>query len=91
MNRKAIISRTQLDELGNDHNLNGFGRIDSLPNGKGILLSSYKGMTKADNGTIIHLRPEIRETDPIDQKRIYTKILKNGAYSIYSRQHIKGT
>ena len=62
---ETIISRTQLDAFSNDHNLNGFGRIDSLPNGKGILFSNYHGITKADNGSIIHLDLQTKKITPL--------------------------
>jgi Tol biopolymer transport system component len=83
---ETIISKTQLDELGNDHNLNGFGRIDSLPNGKGILLSSYNGMTKADNGTIVHLDLKSEKLTPLIKNGFTPRYSKTG-HIVYLRDN----
>ena len=83
---EAIISRTQLDELGNDHNLKGFGRIDSLPNGKGILFSSYGGITKADNGSIIHLDLETKKLTPLIKNGFAPKYSNTG-HIVYIRDN----
>ncbi len=72
---EIIISETQLNELGNEHNINSFSRIDALPNGKGILFSNYHGITKADNGSIIHLDLKTKKITPL---------IKNGFAPKYS-------
>jgi Tol biopolymer transport system component len=83
---ETIISRTQLDELGNDHNLNGFGRIDSLPNGKGILLSNYHGINKADNGTITHLNLKSKKLTPLIKNGFTPRYSKTG-HIVYLRDN----
>jgi Tol biopolymer transport system component len=83
---EVIISRTQLDELGNEHNITGFCRIDSLPNGKGILLSSFKGFTKADNGTIIHLDLKTKKLTPLIKNGFSPRYSKTG-HIVYIRDN----
>jgi len=83
---ETIISRKQLDEIGNKYNVNGFGRIDSLPNGKGILLSNYHGITKADNGTIIHLDLKTKKLTPLIKNGFTPKYSKTG-HIVYIRDN----
>ncbi|MBL59053.1 MAG: hypothetical protein CMO75_05215 [Verrucomicrobiales bacterium] len=83
---ETIISKTQLDELGNDDNLKGFGRIDSLPNGKGILFSSYQPLTKADNGSIIHLDLETKKLTPLIKNGFAPKYSNTG-HIVYIRDN----
>ena len=77
---ETIISIPELDELGDENNIEAFSRIDSLPDGKGILFSSYHAITKADNGSIIHLDLSTKKMTSHQNRFIYgTTHLKPGS------------
>tara|TARA_Y100001978_G_scaffold200992_1_gene218407 strand:+ start:672 stop:1550 length:879 start_codon:yes stop_codon:yes gene_type:complete len=72
---ETIISQPELDEMGKENTIESFSRIDSLPDGKGILFSNYHAITKSDNGSIIHLDPNTKKMTPL---------IKNGFAPKYS-------
>ena len=83
---KTIMSDEILDSLGNDKNIQGFGRIDYLPNEKGILFSSFHPITTADYGTIFHLDLKTKELTPLIKNGFSPKYSNTG-HIIYVRDN----
>lgn len=83
---KTIMSDEILDSLGNDKNIQGFGRIDYLPNEKGILFSSFHPITTADYGTIFHLDLKTKELTPLIKNGFSPKYSNTG-HIVYVRDN----
>ncbi|MBC8244712.1 MAG: TIR domain-containing protein [Verrucomicrobia bacterium] len=83
---ETIISIPELDEVGKEHNIESFCRIDSLPDGKGILFSNYHAITKADNGSIIHLNPKTKKMTPLIKNGFAPRYSKTG-HIVYLRDN----
>ena len=83
---ETIISVAQLDDQKNEQNIISFGRIDCLPDGKGILFSSFEPLTTANYGSIVHLDLKTKKLTPLVKNGFAPKYSNTG-HIVYIRDN----